>query len=118
MKIFCVNMIEIRIWVFGSGSMHFWIRIHGSINSLDPTDPDLGPDSDLCFQHIQVIKDKNAINFYISSFFFITIIIYIIVYFVSGQYLMKVKATQRMALYQTKSKFYLVGSNNTQTYFR
>ena len=31
---------------------------------------------------------------------------------------MKVKATQRMALYQTKSKFYLVGSNNTQTSFR
>ena len=30
----------------------------------------------------------------------------------------KVKTIQRMALYETKSKFYLVGSNNTQTLFR
>jgi len=30
----------------------------------------------------------------------------------------RVKSIQRMALYETKSKFYLVGSNNTQTSFR
>ena len=33
-------------------------------------------------------------------------------------YIPKVKTIQRMALYETKSKFYLVGSNNTQTLFR
>jgi len=36
----------------------------------------------------------------------------------SSVFIPKVKTIQRMALYETKSKFYLVGSNNTQTLFR
>ena len=36
----------------------------------------------------------------------------------SSLFVPRMKRIQRMALYETKSKFYLVGSNNTQTSFR